>query len=237
MPPDVRVFNDPATMARAAAEEIVLAAQAAFRAKGRFNLCLSGGNTPRLLYSLLAAPPFLEQIDWTRVDLFWGDERCVPPEDPESDFRMARESLIDRLPPGQAPRIYRLMGELVPQFAASSYESLLHGYFSSTGQGFDLLLLGMGEDGHTASLFPGTAAVHEKERWVVGHYVPRLAAWRLTLTPAFLNRAARTIFLVAGENKRAVLAEVLNGPYRPDTFPAQVIQPLSGNLSWFVTGL
>lgn len=232
---EILIFSDPQELARAAADQVIAAAQFAIQEKGRFSLCLSGGNTPRLLYSVLASSGYIEKIDWASVDLFWGDERCVPPEHPDSDYRMARESLLDHIPNGQTPRIYRFMGEIEPNAAAASYEALLRGYFSKNVEvGFDLLLLGMGEDGHTASLFPGTAPIFELNRVAVAHYVVNLSAWRLTLTPAVLNLSSWVMFLATGTAKRALLQEVLHGPYDPDRLPSQIIRPIHENLTWYI---
>jgi 6-phosphogluconolactonase len=184
---------------------------------------------------LLATPDYASRLDWSRVLVFWGDERCVPPDHPDSDYRMARESLLDALPPGMKPRVFRMEAELDPAVAAQRYETLLRREFGEhPPQSFDLLLLGMGEDGHTASLFPGTAPIHEQKRWVVAHYVEKLSAWRLTLTPPFLNLSAQTVFLVSGSAKREMLHQVLYSPYQPDLLPSQVIQPVHGHLTWFV---
>ena len=235
MASEILTFSDPNELARAAADQVLSAAQSAINEKGRFSLCLSGGNTPRSLYSVLASSGYIERIDWSHVDFFWGDERCVPPEHPDSDYRMARESLLEHIPKGQIPRIYRLMGELEPHPAADLYEALLRGYFSENPEaGLDFLLLGMGEDGHTASLFPGTAPIFEQKRWTAAHYVDKLSAWRLTLTPTFLNLSSRIMFLATGAAKRAVLQEVLFGPYEPEHLPSQAIRPVHGHLSWYL---
>jgi 6-phosphogluconolactonase len=232
---DIRIYEDSTALALAAAEWVVASSKASIETKGRFSLSLSGGGTPRLLYATLASPGFIGRIDWPNLDLFWGDERCVPPDHPDSDYRMAREALLDHLSPNHFPRTYRIPAEINPTDAADSYQSLLRGYFGpAPATTFDLLLLGMGEDGHTASLFPGTAAVHETERWVVSHYVPKLSAWRVTLAPTVLNLSSQTLFLVAGAGKQAVLDKVLNGPYQPDLFPSQIIQPLNHRLTWLI---
>ena len=169
------------------------------------------------------------------MDLFWGDERCVPPDHPDSDYLMAKQSLLDALPPSAHPRIHRLEGELEPQAAAIRYEADLRHYFGLKPEfSFDILLLGMGDDGHTASLFPGTAPIHESDHWVVGHYVSKLASWRLTLTPPILNLARTTIFLVSGTSKASTLQQVLEGTSDPDLYPSQIIQPVSGSLLWLI---
>jgi len=168
------------------------------------------------------------------VHVFWGDERCVPPEHPESNYRLAREALLDHVPLPLA-NIHRIHTEREPAQAAADYERTLRRFFGpGNAPRFDLVLLGLGTDGHTASLFPGTPAVQEHERWVVAHYVPSLAAWRVTLTPAVLNAADQVTFLVAGAEKAGVLDRVLNGPCQPDVLPAQVVRPAGGSLLWLV---
>jgi len=227
----VECFLDVATLTRAAADRVVACARAAIAARGRFLFVLSGGSTPRSLYELLAADPYATQIDWSRVHVFWSDERCVPPDSDESNYRMARETLLDRvtLPPGN---IHRIRGEDDPEAAASSYDELLHHVIGrDSTQTFDLVLLGMGLDGHTASLFPGTAAVREMRRWVVATRGPEPDSWRVTLTLPALNAGADVMFLVTGAEKAEPLKQVLEGsPVEP--LPAQWIRPERGVLYW-----
>jgi len=180
-PVDVAVFSDDDTLMRAEAEHVTKLARAAIAARGRFLLALSGGSTPRRLYELLAKPPFLEGIDWSRVCVFWGDERCVPPDDPQSNYRMAREALLERVPiPNE--NVFRIHGEDEPHHAAQAYERVLRGFFGQAegppDRSFDQVLLGMGDDGHTASLFPGTPPLTEGRRWVMAQYVERLPVQR-----------------------------------------------------------
>jgi 6-phosphogluconolactonase len=227
----MKTYPDAAGVIQAAADLFLSLVTNTISALRRFSVSLSGGTTPRALYQLLAQPTYRDRIDWAQVDFFWGDERCVPPDHPDSDFGMARAALLDHLPKYKQPRVFRLKGEADPQTAADEYEGLLREYFGNQALiSFDLLLLGLGEDAHTASLFPGTDAIHEQQRWVVGHYVPKLSAYRLTLTPPILNRANQTVFLVTGANKRPALEHVLSGPYQPDLYPAQVIQPMNGKI-------
>jgi len=193
-------------------------------------VALSGGSTPRATYTLLASDEFAARVDWPRVHVLWGDERCVPPDHPESNYRMARETLLDKIPI-PAENVYRIRGELPPDQAATAYQAELEAILGTIGR-FDLILLGMGEDGHTASLFPGTAAIHEQTRWVVAHYVDKLSAWRVTLTPVVINAAARVTFLVSGAGKAERLREVLDGPHQPDVLPAQIVRPTGGRLLW-----
>jgi len=210
---------------------------------GRFSVALSGGSTPRALYSLLATDEFVARVDWSRLHVFWGDERCVPPDHPESNYGMARQALLDhvRIP---LSNIHRIPCEREPRLAAAAYEQTLRAWFSGGSAGrrvreretprFDLILLGMGEDGHTASLFPGAAALGERTRWVVACQVIALGAWRVTLTPIVINAAAHVMFLVSGAHKAERLRQVLAGPYRPDELPAQIVRPTRGRLVWLV---
>jgi 6-phosphogluconolactonase len=231
----VEIHRSAEELMAAAADAFVGSARAAIDARGQFAVALSGGSTPKALFRLLAAPPRRDRIDWTRVHAFWGDERCVPPEAPESNYRMARETLLDPvgLPP---PNVHRIRGEDEPEVAARSYESLLRGFFGADGptRRLDLILLGLGDDCHTASLFPGTAAVSETAKWVVAHRVPAVPPDRITLTPPILNAAAEVAFLVAGAGKAAALHRVLDGPHRPLEAPAQAIAPVAGTLRWLV---
>ena len=225
-------------MTRAEAERVVARAQEAIAARGRFLLALSGGSTPRPLYELLGTPPLSGRIEWGRVHVFWGDERCVPPDHAESNYRMAREALLDRAPLPSS-HVHRIRGEDEPAEAALAYERLLRSYFGgevgAPRRSFDLVLLGMGRDGHTASLFPGGAAAQEPRRWVVpSHVAQPHPIWRVTLTPIVLNAAADVTFLVAGADKAARLREVLEGRAAEAKLPAQLIRPTHGALHWMV---
>lgn len=228
--------DDPAALSREAAARLVQRANEAVAARSRFTLALSGGSTPRALYLRLAASPWRERIPWKATHVFWGDERCVPPDHPDSNYGMAHTALLAHVPI-PAGNVHRLHGEMDPATAAAEYEGVLRAVFGlQPGElpRFDLILLGLGEDGHTASLFPGTAAVHERERLVVAHWVEKLNAYRLTLTPPVLNAAAEVVFLVAGAAKAGVLRQVLKGEYEPDRYPAQIVRPADGTLVWLV---
>ena len=229
----VRVFPDPQALAEAAARHVVESAQAAVDARGAFSIALSGGSTPRELHLKLASPPLVEQVDWSRVHVFFGDERCVPPDDERSNYRMAEETLLNRVP---IPRnqIHRMRGELPPEQAAEDYERELRDFFKDEPPRLDLILLGMGDNGHTASLFPGLTAVHEQQRWVVAEYVAEVSMWRITLTPVIINLAREVIFLVAGAAKADMLRQVLEGPFAPDERPAQIVRPSPGEVVWLI---
>ena len=240
----IETHPDAASLARAAAKHFVVLAREAIVDHDQFAVALAGGSTPRGMYALLAGDEFAAQVDWSRVHVFWGDERCVPPDHPDSNYRMAWEVLLNHVPI-PADNIHRIRCEMEPTQAATHYEETLRAFFAthpaepgSGDQGpaprFDLILLGMGNDGHTASLFPGTAALHEQTRWVVAHYVEKLGAWRVTFTPVVLNAAANVIFLLSGASKAERLCQVLTGPYQPDVLPAQLVQPRGGHLLWLV---
>jgi len=229
---EIRTYPEAASLARAAAEHFVTLATAAIAARGQFVVALSGGSTPRTTYALLASDEFAARVDWPRVRVFWGDERCVPPDHPDSNYRMAREALLDKVPI-PTENVHRMRGELPPDQAAAAYQAELEAVLGAGGR-FDLILLGMGADGHTASLFPGTAALREQARWVVAYYVDRLAAWRVTLTPVAINAAAHVTFVVSGAGKAERLREVVTGPYQPDVLPAQIVRPTDGRLLWLV---
>ena len=234
---EVRVQDDAAGVARAAADVFVDAAQRAVQERGRFFVALSGGSTPRALYQLLAAPPYHDQVDWSRTWVFWGDERCVPPESEESNYRMAREALLFHVPV-PAHQVFRMRGELADVDAAAAlYEMDLRRAFALAPGAlprFDLVLLGLGPDGHTASLFPHTAALQVRDRFVTANRVDKLNAHRLTLTAPVLNAAALVVFLVAGADKTPALTAVLDGARQPDEYPAQLIAPRDGQLIWLV---
>lgn len=217
----------------ATADALVDAAATAIAARGRFLLVLSGGSTPKALYELLATPAYAARIDWTRVHVFWGDERCVPPDDRSSNYRMAREALLDRVPISPQA-IHRMRGEDPPEQAAAAYEADLRQVFGAGASRFDLVLLGMGDNGHTASLFPGLTAVRERARWVVAEYVGEVDMWRLTMTPPALNAAVRVMFVVVGADKASMLSRVLEGPRDVELLPAQAIVPTDGVLTWMV---
>ncbi len=228
----IRIVPDPAALARMAAETIHSLAAERISHTGRFTIALSGGSTPKALFKLLAAE-YREQIDWERTYIFWGDERCVPPDDADSNYLMARETLLDHVPI-PASNIFRFKGELPPPEAAQHYESDLRAFFGEQLPQLDLILLGMGDDGHTASLFPHTEALKETQRWVIENYVAAKQTWRLTLTAPVINNAENILFLVAGSDKAQRLKQVLEGAYSPDDLPSQLIKPSKGNLIWGV---
>lgn len=232
----IRVFPDADLLKRAAAEHIITHCESSINAQGYFTIALSGGSTPKAVYELLTDKAFSRYVDWEHLHVFWGDERCVPPDHTESNYRMARLTLLDQVPL-PLTNIHRIKGELDPAQAAADYEQTLRQFFARRRDGsvrFDLILLGMGDDGHTASLFPGTPALEETERLVVENYVEKLDSWRITLTVPVINAADRVTFLVSGKSKAETLQQVLEGSNQPYELPSQLIQPTSGNLLWMV---
>jgi len=229
----IQVYDDLESLSHAAAELFVRRAQQAVQARGRFSVALAGGHTPRRTYELLAQRPLRDRVPWAQVHVFWGDERCVPPDDPRSNARMAREALLDHVPV-PAEQIHPIRCAQAPREAAERYEDLLRDFFAGQPPRFDLVFLGLGENGHTASLFPDTPVLDERERWVAEVYVAEQGLYRVTLTAPLLNRARLILCLVAGAAKAPVLHEVLKGPSEPRQLPAQLIRPMDSELLWFV---
>jgi len=227
----LQVYTDAEALARAAAQLLVSESQAASRVRGRFSVALSGGQTPKRTFELLAQPPFRDQVPWGHVHVFWGDERCVPPDDPRSNYRMTKEALLDHVPL-QSTQVHRIQGEKPPVDAALEYQTLLQQFFHGAAPRFDLVYLGLGDNGHTASLFPGTPVLEDTKRWVAEVYVAEQGMYRVTLTAPVINQAAVISFLVAGAGKAQVLEEVIHGPHEPRRLPAQLIRPANGGLLW-----
>ena len=232
------VEPDPAALARRAAQYFVEMASEAAEAYGRARIAISGGSTPRAAFELLADPsqPWHTRMPWEKLDLYWVDERCVPPGHADSNYRMTREALLDRVPLRPA-QIHRMEGELEPEAAAARYESELRNTFRLEGAEsprFGLVSLGLAGDGHTASIFPHTQAIREMSRLVAANYVPQKDAWRITLTWPVINHARSVFFLVSGEDKAAILREVLTGPRDPERLPSQLIWPSSGILTFIL---
>jgi 6-phosphogluconolactonase len=225
---EVQIVADLKEISKQAAEIFVRVANASDRA----TIALSGGSTPAALYALLATPDYFQRIPWSKVHLFWGDERCVPPDHSDSNYRMVREKLLSHIAIPEE-NVHRMKGEIDPPAGAADYEKQLAQFFgASTLPRFDLNFLGLGDDGHTASLFPGTAALQETQRWVVENFVPRMKSWRLTLTYPVLNNAAQTVFLISGAAKAPVLKQVLESSEQ--IYPSQRIQPENGTLLFLV---
>ncbi len=228
----IEIFDESDGVARAVAEDFVACAASAISERGRFSVALAGGSTPRTAYELLATPAFATRVGWDRVHVFWGDERSVPPTDAQSNYRMAHEALLHRVPI-PAGQVWRIEGEREPVEAAAEYEIILR---TKLGQPaiLDLVLLGLGDDGHTASIFPGQPVVHEAIRLTAAASAPKPPVHRVTLTPVAINAARRVSFMVSGSNKAATLARVLEGPRMADRLPAQIVAPIAGDVVWFV---
>ncbi len=233
----IEVLPDPQALALRAADVFAMAAQSAAAARGRFAVALSGGETPRALYRLLARQQFAQKVPWRRVHLYWGDERCVPPDDPASNYGVAHETLIRQVPVPEG-QVHRMRGEDDPEVAARAYDGELRALAglekpASEVPVFDLVLLGLGRDGHTASLFPHSPALDEDERFCVATQAPD-GSPRLTVTVPVINAARRVAFLVAGAGKAGMVAEVLEGLRVPRAVPAQAVRPVKGQLVWLL---
>ena len=229
---EVKILPDNAALTQTAAQEFHKVAESAVQERGRFSVALSGGNTPRTVYSLLASEH--KELPWDRIHVFFGDERHVPPDHPDSNFRMASESLLSKVPIPER-NVHRIHAELDAEAAAAEYDQQLVNFFHLSNQGwprFDLIFLGIGEDGHTASLFPGSKALSEESRRVAANWVEKFKTFRITLTFPVLNHAAEVVFLVSGASKAQIISEIL----RPGAqkYPAQSIQPENGRLLWLV---
>jgi 6-phosphogluconolactonase len=231
---NVSVFDTPEEVALAAAERFVEDTSEFHGELDRFSVALAGGNTPRRVYELLATERFKNRVGWAQVYIFFGDERCVPPQHPDSNYAMAYEMLISKVPI-PAKNVRRIIGEGNAVESARAYENELRSYFSGLSRPrFDLVLLGMGEDGHTASLFPNSPALSELSRWVVPTRNEQSGQNRITLTVPVINQAKRIMFLVTGKKKAQRLKEELRGQPRSEQLPVQAITPIDGTLEWLV---
>lgn len=229
---DLQIFQTPDLLASALADAFVDDARTAIGAHGAFFVALAGGTTPKNAYALLAQEPRRSQIDWNHVFVYFGDERCVPPESPDSNYRMAMDAFLRavNLPPDH---VHRMRGEDDPLAAARDYAELLIQTLGDVPR-FDLVMLGMGADGHTASLFPGTDPLRDNDRLVRAPYVEQVASHRITMTPLVINNARHVIIATEGLPKAPALYAVREGPYEPAVHPAQIVEPTNGRLSWFV---
>ncbi|HZZ64092.1 MAG TPA: 6-phosphogluconolactonase [Candidatus Baltobacteraceae bacterium] len=229
--PELRVFDDPSQLAAGVADAFVQDAREAIRDRGEFNVALAGGTTPKAAYQLLAAEPRRDMVDWPRVNVFFGDERTVPPDSSESNYKMANDALLAHVPL-VADHVHRMHGEDDPIAAARDYSEVLTQQLGPLPR-FDLVLLGMGPDGHTASLFPGSDPRADEELLVRAPFVQKFGTHRLTLTPMVLNNARHVVIATEGLTKAPALYAVLRGPYNPVEHPVQIIAPVGGRLSWF----
>ena len=231
---DIVVFPDTEKLTYAAADYVVKVAQWSIASHGRFTFALSGGTTPKKLYGLLATEPYRSQIAWEKVAIFWSDERCVPPDDAESNYHLAQEVMLSQLTLSPT-QIHRMPADEADRDAAAEKYSLeMQRVFGETLPRFDLIQLGMGPEGHTASLFPHQPSLHEQQRLVIPVTVPKPPPPRLTFTPPVLNAAQHVLFLVTGSEKADAVQAVLEGNYQPDEYPAQIVQPSQGDITWML---
>ncbi|GAO42166.1 6-phosphogluconolactonase [Flavihumibacter petaseus] len=234
MTPSLHIYPQPEAVAQAAASFIAERINTVLQKQERFTIALSGGSTPKRLHELLADAPYRDQIDWSRLHIFWGDERYVPLEDERNNGRMAYDTLLNHvaIPEDQ---IHLMRTDLPdPNAAARAYEQLLHRYFDGQPHSFDLLILGMGDDAHTLSLFPGTEVIHEMKRWCAAFFLDKQDMFRVTITRPVANASACILFLTTGKAKAPALKEVLQGARNIEKYPSQSIQPVNGELHWII---
>jgi 6-phosphogluconolactonase len=230
----IQVVADANALAHAAAERILAAAKAAISKKGTFSIALSGGSTPKVTYALLAEEPYRRQTDWAKWDVYWGDERCVPPDHADSNYKMALDAMLSKVPIPKAA-IHRMKGEADPAAAATEYGQLLQEKFGDGG--LDMVMFGMGPDGHTLSLFPGTTALGETKHRCVSSWVEKFKCFRITMTAPFANKAKQIMVVLGGADKKDRVKEILEGPYEPRRLPIQLIDPAGtggGELIWLM---
>lgn len=233
MTPNVQVFSTPEALSEGAAKFIIELAQQSVADKGRCIIALSGGSTPERLFQLFAQSPYNTLLPWQHIYFFWGDERCVPLDDKRNNAYQAKQLLLDKINV-PAKNIFRIPTNLSPAEAADQYEESIKQLFGDEPPRFDLILLGMGDNGHTASLFPHTSVLHEEARMVKEVYIEEVSMYRVTMTAPLINLAHYIVFLVTGANKAAMLKTVLQGAYKPELYPAQLIDPVDGTLLWMV---
>ena len=230
---ELHIYKNPSELSQSLAEWITASIETTLQSSDRFTWVLTGGSSPKQLYELLAKPPFKERIDWKKLHIFWGDERFVPFNDNRNNAKMTYEHLLNQVPvvPEQ---VYKMETENIgPEESAAEYEKILRRYFGETGSSFDLVLTGMGDDGHTLSLFPHTPVIHETKAWVKAFYLNPQQMFRITLTAPLVNRSKKVCFLTFGDSKANALAAVLEGPRNVDEYPSQIIEPVNGGLHFF----
>ncbi|HMG82369.1 MAG TPA: 6-phosphogluconolactonase [Ferruginibacter sp.] len=230
---NIKIFKGIVELCESTANFIIDLANKCIAANGQFVLVLSGGSTPNELYKLLATESYKERMPWKNTVIFWGDERCVGLDDKLNNAYVAKSLLLDKIDI-HSSNLHITPVDLPPAEAAIKYEQDLKSFFKNKSPQFDLLFLGLGENAHTASLFPGTPVLHEKDRWVKEVYVEEQKMYRVTMTEPVINQARNIIFLVTGKAKAAVLHTIFNSPYQPELYPAQLIKPVNGNLFWYV---
>ena len=226
----LNIYKDTDDLTTALADWICSEVQKRLITQSRFTIALSGGNTPKQLFSKLASPPYNKKIDWSRMHIFWGDERLVPFEDERNNANMAFRELLNKVMVPES-QVHVMRTDISAKASSIEYDQLLKSYFDKSKTSFDIILLGLGEDGHTLSLFPGIDIADNSNRWVLPVYLPSQKMWRITLTPAIVNRAAAVAFMVSGSSKAGIFKEVLQGD---NFYPAKLIQPANGELYWFI---
>ena len=229
----LHIYKNKEEMSEALASWMCEVIEITLKEQEYFTLVLSGGSTPKLLYKKLVSDKFKDKINWSRIHVFWGDERAVPYADERNNARMAHELLLNKVAI-PANHVHIMRTDIEPNFSTDAYRKMLHDFFDNTSTTFDLVLLGMGDDGHTLSLFPGSPIIEEHKHWVNSVYNQEQEMYRITLMPKIVNRAAKIAFMVDGEKKAKMLQQVLQGDYKPTEFPAQIIKPEKGELHWFV---
>lgn len=233
MPLNINIFPTPGALSETAARHIIELAKHYIQINGRFTIALSGGSTPERLFKLLSQSPYIEQMPWQNTYFFWGDERCVPLDDERNNAYQAITLLFSKINI-PAANLFRIPTNLPPAQAAEQYEQTIKDFFGNSRPRFDLTLLGMGDDGHTASLFPGTEILHETKHLVRDIYIDKISMHRITMTAPFINQSHHIIFLVTGSGKADTLKTVLQGDFQPELYPAQLIQSEDGTLLWMV---
>lgn len=230
---EIHIEKDARTLSENLASWLADYIQEVVAKKGQFTFVLSGGSTPKQLYAILAESPYRESIPWEDIIFFWGDERAVPFEDSRNNAKMCYEELLDKVPVRQ-DNIFIMRTDVDPESAAGEYDDILKAHFEGLEETFDFVLLGMGDDGHTLSLFPGKQVIYEEEKWAASFFLPEQDMYRITLTAPVVNQSACVAFLAVGSGKAETLKHVLEGERNIDLYPSQIIQPLQGQLHWFV---
>ena len=230
---NIHVYSNKEKLVAETTERVIDSIEKAIQKNGLCNVALAGGNTPGGVYSMLATNPYQGRVDWGRLHFFWGDERMVPPEHQDSNFRMVQKTLLDHIKIPDV-NVHRIRGEIAPEQAAEEYASLLNDHFKADLPEFDIILLGLGEDGHTASLFPETDAVEECEKHVVAVFVSKLSTWRVTLTLPVLNAAREILFLVSGKSKSEIVQRIMSIKQPAKELPATMVNPQNGELHWML---
>jgi 6-phosphogluconolactonase len=229
---NLHISKDMDALSRSFADWLVIYVKEVLSKQDRFTIALSGGSTPKKLYQVLTSDTYKEQIAWEQLHFFWGDERFVPFSDSRNNAKMAFEELLDHVPVVKG-QIHIMRTDIDPEASANTYEKLLHSYFDNKPHSFDLVLLGLGDNAHTLSLFPGYEVVMEHKKWVSAFYLKEQEMYRITLTAPVVNQAARVAFLISGGDKAAAVYHIIASEHEPDLYPGQIIQPFNGELYWF----